>query len=63
MVTFLSLDQQNLTMVNNEVTTIATEFYRFCDFVFILVFSLLSFFDGLEMEEKKYYGFYVALSD
>ena len=63
MVTFLSLDQPNLTMVNNEVTTIATEFYRFCDFVFILVFSLLSFFDGLEMEEKNYYGFYVAWSD
>ena len=52
MVTSLSFDQQNLIMVNNEVTTIATEFYRFCDFVFILVFSLLSFFDGLEMEEK-----------
>ena len=63
MVTFLSFDQQNLIMVNNEVTTIATEFYRFCDFVFILVFSLLSFFDGLEMEEKNYYGFYVAWSD
>ena len=32
-------------------------------FRFILVFSLLSFFDGLEMEEKNCYGFYVAWSD
>ena len=32
-------------------------------FRFILVFSLLSFFDDLEMEEKNYYGFYVAWSD
>ena len=32
-------------------------------FRFILVFSLSPFFDGLEMEEKNYYGFYVAWSD
>ena len=52
MVTFLSFDKQNLIMVNNEVTTIATQCYRFCDFV-ILVFPLLSYFNGLATDEKK----------
>ena len=58
MVTFLSFDKQNLIMVNNEVTTIATQCYRFCDFV-ILVFPLLSYFNGLATDEKKnYYVFF-----
>ena len=52
MVTFLSFDKQNLIMVNNEVTTIATQCYRFCDFV-ILVFPLLSYLNGLATNEKK----------
>ena len=60
MVTFLSFDKQNLIMVNNEVTTIATQCYRFCDFVF-LAFPLLSYFNGLATDEKKnYYVFFVA---
>ena len=40
MVTFLSFGQQNLIIVNNDVTTIATQCYRFCDFV---DFSFLPF--------------------
>ena len=59
MVTVLSFDKQNLIMVNNEVTTIATQCYRFCDFV-ILVFPLLSYFNGLATDEKNYYVFFVA---
>ena len=59
MVTVLSFDKQNLIMVNNEVTTIATQCYRFCNFV-ILVFPLLSYFNGLATDEKNYYVFFVA---
>ena len=61
MVTFLSFDKQNLIMVNNEVITIATQCCRFCNFV-ILVFPLLSYFNGLATDEKKnYYVFFRSM--
>ena len=50
MVTFLSFDQQNLIMVNNEVTTIATECYRFCDFV---LFQFSPFYHSLMAQKWK----------